>query len=307
MRFTEILFTATVITGIIWLYDILFLKRCRMDAKSLSGKEISEPMIVEYSKAFFPILLIVLIVRSFIVEPFRIPSGSMHPTLLEGDFIIVNKYEYGLRVPFTNKIFYKIGEPKRGDVFIFRHTRERGENTGESIDMIKRVIGVPGDHIQYKNNTVYINGNPANQAFIKSTEDKDGAREWPAKLYSETIDDIKHDIYVYSVHLSRRYKYDDIIVPKGSYFAMGDNRDNSDDSRYWGFVSEDDILGKAFGVWMSWDSGVSGWDQLKHSVRWDRIGNSLSTPAHEASESSEAKKPHEHDKESKPSEPKEKQ
>lgn len=275
MRFTEILLSATLITGIIWLFDIIFLRPRRMMRIIPQKGVVDEPVIVEYAKAFFPILLIVLVVRSFIIEPFRIPSGSMRPTLLEGDFIVVNKYDYGIRLPLSGKKIMDIHNPKRGEVIVFKHTK----SDGESIDMIKRVVGLPGDKVQYKNNIIYVNGEPIKQDFQSEKQDKDplGLRVWPVRHFVETLGDIRHDIYVHIEPHDYPYHYKDTVVPKDSYFVMGDNRDNSDDSRVWGFVKDSEILGRAMGIWMSWDGTHTGLDCLKHCIRWDRIGNNLGT------------------------------
>ena len=272
MRFLEILLIATVITGLIWLIDSLFFREKRLwelPLGPLSGK-VRDPWYVEYSKAFFPILLIVLILRSFLAEPFRIPSGSMHPTLWEGDFILVNKYYYGIRLPVLGTKIISIGEPKRGDIIVFKHDED-----SESKDMIKRVVGLPGDQISYKENILYVNGKPAKQKFITETNDITfGNHYWPVRQFSEELDNKIHDIYIQlgSTIMPRTYKYNDITVPKGSYFVMGDNRDNSSDSRDWGFVKDEDILGRAFAIWMSWDSQEN---DLMKKIRWDRLGTSL--------------------------------
>lgn len=278
MRFSEILLAATAITGLIWLLDSLFFKSARLMRVLSSGplgKTAKDPWYVEYSKAFFPVLLIVLILRSFIAEPFRIPSGSMHPTLWEGDFILVNKYDYGIRLPVVGTQVFGIGKPKRGDVIVFKHDDEN-----DSKDMIKRVIGLPGDHVQYKDKIIYINGEPVKQAFIKDTLDMTlQGNTWPVQEREEFLDSIKHNIFVQSNALINQnmlgvpdYKFHEVVVPKDSYFVMGDNRDNSIDSRYWGFVKDDEILGRAFLIWMSWDSLENNW--LK-KIRWDRLGSAI--------------------------------
>lgn len=274
MRFTEILLAATLITGLIWLLDRLFWRPKRMINVFHSGpgaREVKEPILVEYAKAFFPILLIVLILRSFIAEPFRIPSGSMRPTLLEGDFILVNKFDYGLRLPFSGTLLFDYGNPKRGDVIVFKHDKR-----GESMDMIKRVVGLPGDRVEYKDKRIYINGEPVKEEFVRETLDKDVGKAvgWPVRLLKEDLGDIRHEVYVQTDY-SAIGSNNDITVPENSYFVMGDNRDNSDDSRFWGFVKEEDILGRAMGIWMSWNSEATGLDCLTQCIRWGRIGNGL--------------------------------
>lgn len=276
MRFTEILLAATIITGLIWALDYFIWRPKRMlhvfrDDRGRS--EVKEPVLVEYCRAFFPILLIVLILRSFLAEPFRIPSGSMRPTLLEGDFILVNKFDYGIRLPITGTLLYEMGKPKRGDVIVFKYVRRNGE----SIDMIKRVVGLPGDHVQYKEKTIYINNVAQKQDFIKDTIDKDVGRSegWPARQFQETLGSVLHDIYTHTDSNDAPHRYIDVVVPNDGYYVMGDNRDNSDDSRSWGFVNSDDILGRAMGIWMSWDSAPEGIECLQHCIRFDRIGMSL--------------------------------
>lgn len=255
MRFSEILLTLTVATGAIWAVDALFFSAKREKTKG-------EPWWVEYAKSFFPILLIVFILRSFLAEPFRIPSGSMRPTLLEGDLIVVNKYDYGLRLPILGNQMIKIGSPKRGDVVVFKGTKN-----GKSIDMIKRVVGLPNDHVQYKDKIIYINGEPIKQEFIGEKVDTDpqGSSTTVRELV-EHIGDHKHSMFTepHALYLPR-YAYDDITVPEGQYFVMGDNRDNSGDSRFWGFVKDKDIQGRAIAIWMSWDGS-------KYNIRWNRIG-----------------------------------
>ena len=230
-----------------------------MDPEQLEAT-LKEPTLVEYAKSFFPVILAVLLLRSFLVEPFRIPSGSMMPTLLVGDFILVNKYAYGIRLPVVNKKIMEVGEPTRGDVVVFRFPKDPG------IDYIKRVIGVPGDHVVYRDKTLYINQKKVPQlqegSYIGTGS---GLSMSGADLRSEELGDADHDILV--VPRVRGISAD-VVVPEGHYFVMGDNRDNSNDSRYWGFVPDDNLVGKAFMIWMNWDSAAGG-------VGWDRIGNSI--------------------------------
>lgn len=253
--FSGILAIATILTGLIWAIDVFIFK-----PKRIKAGETHEPKLAEYARSFFPILLVVFVLRSFLVEPFRIPTGSMKPTLLEGDFILVNKYTYGLRLPLIGKKIFSLNEPKQGDILVFRYPNN------PKVDFIKRVIGVPGDTIGYKDKTIYVNGKPLSQKFLGTTQDRDMfGRSYPVKHYLESIDSKKHSIYV---HMGNGETVDEVIVPKGSYFVMGDNRDNSDDSRVWGFVPENLILGKAFFVWMSWDANVK-------DIRWARIGSKV--------------------------------
>lgn len=227
------------LTGLVWLLDILVLRKRRAAGAS-------EPMIVEYSKSFFPVILVVFLIRSFIVEPFKIPSGSMMPTLLAGDFILVNKFAYGLRVPILNNTFFDIGHPKRGDVFVFHYPPD------PSIDYIKRVVGVPGDKIAYHDKQLYINGKKLDTEFVDDySYVGSGLNMVYAKRYKEQLGDVKHDILLEdnSIMLDA-----EVEVPPGHYFAMGDNRDNSRDSRVWGFVPEKNLVGRAFFIWWNFDN-----------------------------------------------------
>ncbi len=283
MRYVEILTIATIIMGLIWLSDVLFFKKKRMTSIRNSKGEIPDPWWVEYSRAFFPILLIVLLIRSFLVEPFRIPSGSMRPTLLEGDFILVNKYEYGLRLPFTGTEILNVGHPKRGDVIVFKHMKN-----DDSLDLIKRVVGLPGDHVQYKDKVIYINGNPVKQDFIEKKEDREpNGASWPVRYLVETLGNVQHDIYTQLDYQSGAERFTDVIVPKDSYFVMGDNRDNSGDSRMWGFVKDGDVLGRAMFIWFSWDKTQMGWDCFYKCIRWERVGKALGKKVEKVEKSDE--------------------
>jgi signal peptidase I len=247
MMFALFMLTILALTGFIWLLDILVLRRRRATGTA-------EPMIVEYSKSFFPVILIVFLIRSFIVEPFKIPSGSMMPTLLAGDFILVNKFTYGLRVPILNNTFIDVGQPKRGDVIVFHYPPD------PSIDYIKRVVGVPGDKIAYRDKQLYVNGEKLDVQFVDDYQYVgSGLNMVYAKRYKEKLGERPHDILI---------EEDTIVidaeveVPEGHYFAMGDNRDNSRDSRVWGFVPENNLVGKAFFIWWNFDN-------------FGRIGNTI--------------------------------
>lgn len=247
-----VLFYAILITGIISLLDLLFLSSKRKQKK--------QSLLIEYARSFFPILLLVFSVRSFAYEPFRIPSGSLKPTLLIGDFILVNKFDYGVRLPIIHKKIISMGEPKRGDIVVFR------EPENESRDLIKRVIGVPGDHIHYKNKTLYINGNEIVQQFDKyDTDQHSNLDGWPVIQKTENLLGVQHGIYQIPVRNSDDFA---VIVPPGKYFMMGDNRDDSADSRVWGFLPEENIIGKATRVLVSFDS-------LRHPIRWNRMGERI--------------------------------
>ncbi|MBM3350718.1 MAG: signal peptidase I [Betaproteobacteria bacterium] len=251
MMFALFMILILLVTGLIWLFDIAVLSK-----KRSAGAE--EPIIVEYSKSFFPIILLVFLIRSFIVEPFKIPSGSMMPTLLAGDFILVNKFTYGLRVPILNQAFIKINQPARGDVIVFHYPPD------PSIDYIKRVIGLPGDKIRYEDKRLIVNGKPLN---VKELGDYEyvmsGLNMVTAKQYREQLGQVEHDILVHDVYATyeadtigaKFSRNEEITVPAGHYLAMGDNRDNSSDSRVWGFVPDRNLVGKAFLIWMNFDQG----------------------------------------------------
>jgi len=246
--FSFYLFMGVVITGLVWLIDKWFFAKKRNQVIQNStqvhqGVEVSrnakEPVIVEYSKSFFPVLLIVFLLRGFVVEPFRIPSGSMLPSLYIGDFILVNKFAYGIRVPVINKKIFETGEPERGDVVVFRYPRD------PNLDYIKRIIGLPGDHIAYYNKVLYVNGKPMERKFIGQYK---GPGQTSANEYIENLEGVKHAMLLMPTRSNKLQA--EYIVPEGMYFAMGDNRDNSNDSRFWGTVPEENLVGKAFMIWM---------------------------------------------------------
>ncbi len=263
MNFALLLFLALVVTGVVTLWDRLIGRNRRQAKVGAAGTEaqIKEPLIVEYSKAFFPVILLVFVLRSFIVEPFRIPSGSMLPSLHIGDFILVNKFGYGIRLPILNTKIIDISEPQRGDVMVFRFPHD------ESINFIKRVVGLPGDRIEYKDKRLYLNGTPVGLEEVAEYRfEETGRRHIVADRYIEGLGDVRHDILLDS---SRRSTSMSFSVPPGHYFVMGDNRDYSNDSRSWGFVPEANIVGRAFFIWFSWDVAGGG------GVDWKRIGNSI--------------------------------
>lgn len=246
--FSLLLVILTLLSGLIWLGDSLFFQRRRMD-RSVQQKvqRLRDPVVIEYSKSLFPVLLIVLLFRSFLFEPFKIPSGSMIPTLLVGDFILVNKYAYGLKLPVLNTKFISVGLPNRGDVVVFRYPVEPATN------FIKRMIGLPGDTITYRNKQLYVNGEPVeavDQGYYGSTEVKCSTPRPDAKRLQEELGGIKHDILL---HQGSTGKDGQWVVPEGHYFVMGDNRDRSNDSRFWGFVPEENLMGRAVGIWMNFD------------------------------------------------------
>ena len=258
--FALLLVVLTGAAGVLWLIDRLLLSGLRkrraasIDAMTALSQEerdarsrtaLQEPIAIEYARSFFPVLLLILLFRSFIAEPFKIPSGSMMPTLLVGDFILVNKFAYGLRLPVLNTRILHIGEPARGDVFVFRYP----ENPKE--DYIKRVIGLPGDEIEYRNKTLFVNGKEIAETSLGpyAGAPEPGRRPVDAQVKQEDLEGVEHRIMEFPqawVGHEGTWK-----VPEGHYFAMGDNRDNSADSRFWGFVPEANLVGKAFFVWMN--------------------------------------------------------
>ena len=255
MTFALIMFVLLVLTGAIWLLDRFVLRQKR-------ALEIKEPWWVEYSKSFFPVILAVFLLRSFVVEPFKIPSGSMIPTLHVGDFILVNRYTYGMRLPIVNKKIIEVNDPQRGDVMVFHFPND------PSIDYIKRVIGLPGDSIVYRDKKLWVNG-------TEQVQQRDGDYNYVesglnfvhTERYKENLSGREHAVLlnpdVPAIHLGNvdefplhekcSYSAQEMrcTVPAGHYFMMGDNRDNSRDSRYWGFVPDELIVGKAFFIWMN--------------------------------------------------------
>ena len=235
MIFAITLMTFTALTGFIYLLDIIFFKK-----KRINGKK--RHFLIEQAKSFFPVLLAVFFIRSFLVEPFKIPSGSMMPSLIAGDFIAVNKFIYGVRFPVWNKKFISLGVPERGDVFVFHYPED------PSIDYIKRVIGLPGDEVRYENKKLLINEQPIKSIFKDSyAYEINDQQTMEAQEFIELLGEIKHSILLHDIP-SENYHFN---VPNGHYLAMGDNRDNSSDSRVWGFVPENLLVGKAFMIWLN--------------------------------------------------------
>jgi signal peptidase I len=292
-NFPLVLFILTIGTGIIWFLDRFYLSKKRRALAEVTLRELDlrnermreqgiepdllarqevekrllkQPMWVEYSGSFFPIIALVFFVRSFLYEPFKIPSSSMVPTLLVGDLILVNKYTYGVRLPIINQKIIEIGRPDRGDVVVFKYPID------PTIDYIKRVVGVPGDKISYKNKKLTINGNPVVYRELPDYLDEQSLTY--SKHYSEALTTKGHGIlnfessptFVVNQEDFIGCEYDvegfDCVVPEGSYFMMGDNRDNSKDSRYWGFVPDKYLVGKAFFVWMNFGNlkRIGGFD-----------------------------------------------
>ena len=215
-----------------------------------------EPIVVDYSKSFFPVILLVLVLRSFLAEPFHIPSSSMVPTLLVGDFILVNKYDYGFRLPVLHTKLIPVGEPKRGDVVVFRYPGDPSE------DFIKRIVGLPGDHIVYRDKTLYINGVVMAKDALGPYSGPDADTEG-SELAREHLGPMTHELLTVPGRFGNEGEW---TVPEGEYFAMGDNRDNSNDSRYWGFVPEANLVGRAFFIWMNIDA-------FGNKALWHRVGS----------------------------------
>ncbi|MCP2074285.1 UNVERIFIED_ORG: signal peptidase I [Pseudomonas lini] len=279
LNFPLLLVIAVFVCGLLALLDLLFLApRRRAAIASYQGsvsqpdgvvveKLNKEPLLVEYGKSFFPVLFIVLVLRSFLVEPFQIPSGSMKPTLDVGDFILVNKFSYGIRLPVIDKKVIEVGDPQRGDVMVFRFPSD------PNVNYIKRVVGLPGDSIRYTaDKRLFVNGALVAEQLIGSEPGTLGS----AELYQEKLGEAEHLI---RKEMSRYRAAPDRswTVPAGHYFMMGDNRDNSNDSRYWddpnipkdmlGMVPDRNIVGKAFAVWMSWPE-----PKLSHLPNFSRVG-----------------------------------
>ncbi|MRV71942.1 signal peptidase I [Duganella sp. FT92W] len=286
-NFALILFVLMVITGVIWCLDVFYLAKQRRaaadralaeyDARSakltadgikldnttsraeIEAANLRQPTWVEYSGSFFPVIALVFFLRSFLYEPFKIPSMSMVPTLQVGDLILVNKFTYGIRLPIINKKIVELNDPKRGDVMVFKYPRDMSQ------DYIKRVIGVPGDKITYENKRLTVNGKPVEYTALEDYLNEESLTY--SKQFKENLTGTEHRVIVteaaptvnlsdvkdfpHSEACTYRYEGFTCVVPAGNYFMMGDNRDNSADSRYWGFVPDKNIVGKAFFVWMN--------------------------------------------------------
>ena len=239
---------ASVVSGVVWLTYRL-----------IKGKSDAHlPTTVEYARSFFPIFLIVLLLRAFLVEPFRIPSGSMMPTLLVGDFILVNKFTYGIRMPVTKTKLIELDEPARGDIVVFRWP----QNT--RLDYIKRVVGLPGDRIAYREKTLFINGEPAPIRVVGPYQPEgSGMRALGSIEGRERLGEVEHSILINPMTSDFGptcgfLGYREVTIPEGNYLMVGDNRDDSNDGRCWGFVPEENLVGKAFFIWLSWDWQRSG-------------------------------------------------
>ncbi len=266
-----------ILFGLVCLCAIVILV-CRFAFPDVAKRE-PEPWFLDYARSFFPVLLVVFLLRGFVAEPFRIPSGSMYPTLEVGDFILVNKYAYGLRLPILQTKIMEVGEPKRGDIVVFKYPRDPSQN------YIKRLIGLPGDRIDYIDKVVFVNGKEIAQREIESYEylDQRGIRhnalryEQIIPMSADTPDVAAKFSTLLSSPKPRRYRRS-WVVPEGEYFMMGDNRDNSADSRAWGFLPDRNIVGKAFFVWMSWgneeneNGGGIDFDRIGADIQAEQVG-----------------------------------
>ncbi|MGH8134450.1 MAG: signal peptidase I, partial [Steroidobacteraceae bacterium] len=289
LDFSAVLLAITVVTGVVWGLDVALLRPRRRAQALAAGKDpgaTPEPGTVDYARSFFPVALVVLALRSLVFEPFRIPSDSMMPTLLDGDFIIVNKYAYGLRLPVINRKMVAVGEPQRGDVVVFRYPLDPSTN------FIKRLVGLPGDHVEVRGNRIVVNGKPV--PFTLDGKYNDGCYV-NLSIASEHLGAHDHQAIFCPVALDRApllpgcnrsgvrgYVCGDEDapgflrtppfvgdVPAGHYLMMGDNRDNSDDGRSWGFVPEQNLVGKATRIWFNWDPHRGG------GPDWGRIGTAI--------------------------------
>ena len=279
INFPLLLVIAVAVCGVLALLDLVLLAPRRRTAIATYQGQVGEPdpavleklgkepLLVEYGKSFFPVLAIVLVLRSFLVEPFQIPSGSMKPTLEVGDFILVNKFAYGIRLPVLDTKVIEVGDPQRGDVMVFRYPSD------PNVNYIKRVIGLPGDRIAYSNDKrLTVNGQLVAETLVGDEPGSLGS----ARLYQEKLGEVEHMIRK-EMRRNLMEPGKEWVVPEGHYFMMGDNRDNSNDSLYWndpniprdllGMVPDRNIVGKAFAVWMSWPD-----PKLRSLPNFSRVG-----------------------------------
>ena len=287
-NFALMLLVLTVVTGLYWLGERLYFRPQRERAAAALQAEdarrraelarqgidkvdgdiaeaqrrlLAQPWWLDWTAGLFPVILVVFLLRSFLFEPFKIPSGSMIPTLLVGDLILVNKFHYGIRLPVINKKIWANHDPQRGDVMVFRYPKDT------SVDYIKRVVGVPGDEVAYLNQRLTINGQPVPTQPLPEYYDEDSLHYQPQ--FEEKLGAVEHRILVdpqrptylpgsdsFPFRQNCRYSAEGVVckVPAGQYFMMGDNRENSQDSRYWGFVPDENIVGRAFFVWMNFSN-----------------------------------------------------
>ena len=288
--FSLVLLVITFVSGVVWGIDHLLLRGRRDAAAKAAGRDpaqLEEPGTVDYARSFFPIMATLLVLRSFAFEPYRIPSDSMMPTLLDGDFIVVSKYAYGLRWPVSHEKFLAVGAPERGDVAVFRWPED------PTINYVKRVVGLPGDLVEVRSDRLIINGTPV--PFVEKARYGDGCY-LNMRLAEETLGNVKHEVLhcltpdILAIpplascnrNIGQSYLCNEasaelaadmgdrvMQVPQGKYLMIGDNRDNSSDGRYWGFVDESLLVGKATHVWFNWDLQRTG------GPNWSRIGQRI--------------------------------
>ncbi len=258
LDFAALLVALTAFTGFVWAIDHWLFRPRRLRTH---GDQAKEPVLVEYCRSFFPVIFLVLMVRSFLAEPFRIPSDSMMPTLFDGDFILVNKYAYGLRVPVTNAKVIPVGQPARGDVVVFRYPGMGPNDPTKGSDYIKRVIGLPGDEVTYRGRTLYVNGVQVatlpDGSYSGTTRSKDYVNY---TRVTEKLPELDHEILLGPPPGFAGGPEGSWRVSEGHFLVMGDNRSNSLDGRVWGLVPEANLVGKAFVIWMNWDFKDGGVD-----------------------------------------------
>jgi signal peptidase I len=290
--FSAILLALTVVFGVVWGLDRLLFYKKRQARFAAAGEEYRDPATVDWARSLFPVIFVVLLLRSFVAEPFRIPSGSMMPTLDVGDFILVNKFAYGLRLPAFNNKILSLGEPKRGDVMVFRFPgyicQDENGRTVRSGDVtcadphapvpnqnwIKRIIGLPGDTIEVHNSQIVINGKPVVDTEIGPFQGNPNRPEDNYLLYnngsvwSEQLGSVTHQIARIPSLQTPSIPSPAVpsVVPPNCYIVMGDDRENSQDSRWWGCMPEQNLVGKAFMIWLSWKGWGTG------GVDFHRIG-----------------------------------
>ena len=263
--FSIVLVSLVAFCGALWLIDSLLIKKARLtvlenykrtQAKGRKEEEVAtaveeilkEPLAIEYAKSFFPVLVIVLILRSFLIEPFTIPTGSMIPTIEVGDFILVNKYAYGVRLPIIGTKILEVDDPERGEVMVFIPPHENKY-------YVKRVIGLPGDTVRYEDKNLYINGELIDKEYVGPITVDTSIGDLAGTLFTETINGVEHATQHIDA-VGRQRARTTWVIPNGHYFMMGDNRDNSSDSRVWGTVPNENVVGKAVAVWMHKEPGL---------------------------------------------------
>ena len=295
--FSIFLVILTLTTGLIWLADSLLFAQKRKDrmaiAQSANGasstleSDPQLPWLVDTAQQIFPVIAFVMVLRSFLYEPFQIPSGSMMPTLLVGDFILVEKFTYGLKDPVARNKFWDVGAPERGDPVVFKYP------PNPSLDYIKRVIGLPGDTVIYRNKQLFIKEacdkaeecKPLTAVGLKFESSGDAYHNFsPMEKFTEQLGEVNHQIYRTPARINSTSDYyqqpgtqaNEWIVPEGQYFVLGDNRDNSLDGRFWGFVPDENLVGKAVAIWISFEfdrvpsSWIPGW--IPTDIRFNRVG-----------------------------------